>query len=103
MAGASFVQTSFLGGEWSPYAQGRMDEPSYKTAMNVCYNGIPIEAGSWVRRPGTIFGATTRNGLPAALRDFHFSQNSPYTMEFTDSALRFFSGISLCLEAVHNI
>jgi hypothetical protein len=32
VADASFLQTSFLGGEWSPLVQGRMDDPLYKRA-----------------------------------------------------------------------
>ena len=38
MAAATFAQTSFHGGEWSQFYQGRFDLPGYKTAMSVCLN-----------------------------------------------------------------
>ena len=40
MADAAYNQASFLGGEWSPYAQGRIDVPAYRMAMNICLNEI---------------------------------------------------------------
>jgi hypothetical protein len=98
MADATFVQTSFLGGEWGPYAQGRMEKPDYHHAMNLCYNGYPVEAGAWTPRPGFILGGVTRAGKPGVLRDFHFSTTDPYTMEFTNGYLRFWSGVNLALD-----
>lgn len=95
MADASNLQTGFLGGEWSPSAQGRADEKDYRIAMTVCANGFPLEVGAWTRRPGTRFAATTRLGQKAWLLPFAFAQNSPYTMEFTNQFLRLFSGFSL--------
>jgi hypothetical protein len=92
---ASFAQSSFLGGEVSKSIQGRFDLPDYRTWMNVCLNGFPIETGAWVRRPGTQFAATTRSGFPGRLIKFDFEANSPYNMEFTDGHLRFFNGPSL--------
>jgi hypothetical protein len=62
MADASFLQTSFLGGEWSPLLQGRMDDPRYRSGMNVARNTLPIEEGSAVRRPGTQQIGPTRSG-----------------------------------------
>lgn len=95
MANASFVQTDFRGGEWSPYAQGRMDDKIYRAAMNLCFNSYPIEAGAWVRRPGTRFCATTRYGQPAWLLPLFFAENKPYTLEFTTQILRLFNGPEL--------
>lgn len=88
---SNFVQASFLGGEWSAFAQGRIDKPDYKTAMNVCRNGFPIEEGAWLRRSGTRFAAATLNGTSGRVVPFAFNQSSPYLMEFTDSALRMFA------------
>ena len=51
MGAASFQQTSFLGGEISQFYQGRTDQPGYRSSLNVCRNGLPIETGAWVRRP----------------------------------------------------
>lgn len=89
MADASNVQTSFLGGEWSPSAQGRLDDPDYKKAMNVCRNTWPIETGAATRRAGTRFLDYTRDGQMGKMIAFSFSQNAPFTMEFTDGKLRF--------------
>lgn len=103
MADASFLQTSFLGGEWSAYAQGRADLPDYRTGMNVSFNGLPIEEGAHTRRPGTRFVATTRKGLPATIREFHFSENAPYNMEFTDGHMRLISGSQMVLDSGQQI
>lgn len=86
------AQTSFLGGEWSKSAQGRFDDPAYKTAMNVCRNGMPIETGAWNRRSGTLRVSETRLGGPGRLNKFDFSQATPYNLVFTDLALRFQTG-----------
>lgn len=91
MAKASFLRTSFLGGEWSPYAQGRADNPEYRQAMARCYNAIPLEEGGWVRRPGIRFYAHTRGGANASVREFHFAQNNSYVAEFTAGHVRFFN------------
>lgn len=98
MTTASYLQTNFLGGEWSPFAQGRADMEQYRTALNLCYNVIPLEVGAATRRPGTLFCATTRGGQQAALRTFHFSQAAPYSAEFTTGHLRLFAGQNLVLE-----
>lgn len=90
MADASFIQTNFQGGEWSPFTQGRMDKPEYRSAMNVSLNGHATEEGGWTRRPGFRFRALTRGGATAALREFHFDQQQPYIMEFTPNHLRLF-------------
>lgn len=95
MGNASFVQSSFLGGEWSPLAQGRVADPAYKHAMNVCLNGYPVEPGAWTRRQGFRYLAHTRGGAPAVLRDFDFTTTQPYQLEFTAGFVRFFAGLSL--------
>jgi len=92
---ASNLQVSFLGGEIAPSFQGRADHPKYKSGLNKCYNSMPLETGAWTRRPGTRTAAPTRGGVYAKTIDFDFSQNAPYTAEFTDSHLRFFSSYSL--------
>lgn len=95
MGNASFMQTSFLGGEWSELAQGRMTDPAYKTALNVMLNNVPLEAGACVRRPGARFLAHTKAGHPAVLRAFDFSVSQPYQLEFTQGFIRFFAGLDL--------
>lgn len=95
MADASYIQSSFHGGEWAASAQGNVGIPQYRTAMNVCLNGIPIEAGAWTRRPGSIFCNTTRNGNPGRLVTFDFIEANSYTFEFTDGYMRAWNGTAL--------
>lgn len=97
MADASFTQATFIGGEISPLAQGRIDLPTYRMSMNVCLNGLPTETGSWVRRPGTYQVGHTRGGLPAREIKFDFEQDAPYRMEFTDGFLRWRAGNRLSI------
>src|SRR5262249_7055258 len=85
---ATYVRSSFLGGEWSAFLRGRYDRPDYITALNVCFNGLPIEQGVWTRRPGFQSVGTPRNGVPARLIKFDFQQASAYQMEFSDGHLR---------------
>lgn len=90
----SFVQTRFHSGQWSELAQGRMEDPAYKTGMNVCYNGLPMEAGPWARRPGTRFIAHTKGGAAGRLIDYTPSQHEGYQFEFTAGFVRFYRGLS---------
>ncbi|MDR3562044.1 MAG: hypothetical protein P4N59_11500 [Negativicutes bacterium] len=99
MGVASFQQGSFLGGEWSLSYQGRIDDPRYTTAMNLCLNAFPTEQGSWTRRSGTSFAATTRYGQPGRVFAFPFFDTSPYTVEVTPGHMRFFEGQNLLLNA----
>lgn len=95
MPNTSYAQTSFLGGEWSQSMQGRFDRPDYRTGMNRALNCMPIASGMSVRRPGTRYAHHTKAGRQARAIKFDFQQADPYTMEFTDSNLRFFSGADL--------
>lgn len=99
MAGPhSFVQTDFRGGQWSENAQGRMEDDRYKSGMNICLNGWPIETGAWMRRPGFRFVCHTRNGLPARLLPFRFSREQAYQAEFTNLKVRFIAGLELVMD-----
>lgn len=95
MPNTSYAQTSFLGGEWSQSMQGRFDRPDYRTGMNRALNCMPIASGMSVRRPGTRYAHHTKAGRQARAIKFDFQQADPYTMELTDSNLRFFSGANL--------
>src|SRR6267378_4908805 len=95
MGNASFVQTSFLGGEWGPTVQGRMDAPGYKVSLNRCLNYYPVEEGSLMRRQGSRFLSQTRRGKPGRVIGFDFSIVAPYQCEFTDGWMRLFRGTSL--------
>lgn len=95
MSNASNIQVSFLGGELAPSFQGRADHPKYKTGLALSRNGLPLEQGSWVRRPGTRVAATTRGGAFAKIIDFDFEEAQPFTAEFTAYHLRFFQNYQL--------
>jgi hypothetical protein len=94
---ANFTWSSFLGGEWSPYAQGRIDHPDYRKAMNSCLNGLPLETGAWQRRSGFREAGITRGAMNGIVRPFYMANNLPVYMELTwDSSaslswLRFWS------------
>ncbi len=96
--GASYTVSSFLGGQWSPDAQGRTTDPSYKAAMNVCVNGYPLEAGAWTRRQGFRYLGDTRRGSQAYLRAFDYTATKPYQLEFTNGYVRFWQGLGLVQE-----
>jgi hypothetical protein len=98
MPNASFIQTSFLGGEWSSYSQGRTDSERYKTAMNVSFNGYPLEEGSWTRRQGTRNVAMTKGGLYAVLRSYAVSVEEPYQVELGALYARFYLGPGLVFD-----
>lgn len=88
MGTASFVQNSFLGGEWSPQMQGRFDLPDYRSGLNLCVNIIPTEEGAAPRRSGTRLGGITRSGAYAVLREYSVHQAQPYVIELTAGHLR---------------
>lgn len=91
MPSNSYVQTSFLGGVWSGFAQGRRDDPRYPTALARFHNAVVGEEGSWIKRSGFLWRAPTRRGEPAVLRAWRFSQIAAYLGEFSDRRLRFWS------------
>lgn len=89
MPEAVYHQSSFLGGEWSALAQGRSENPAYKTALNVCLNALPAEEGAWLRRSGTQYLGPTAGRTTAKLLPFASGAGDPYVMEFTNAVLRF--------------
>lgn len=92
MTEAVYSQSNFLGGEWSPLAQGRSEQDAYRTAMNVCLNGVPVEEGAWVRRSGTEYIGPTAGRTSAKLLPFQTDDGQSITMEFTAALLQFYSG-----------
>lgn len=82
MADASVFQSSFLGGEWSPLAQGRADSPDYRRALATCLNAIPTAEGAWTRRGGFLACGATHGGWQGIIRPFLFPNNTPGYLEF---------------------
>lgn len=98
MGAFSYLQGDFRGGLWSAEAQGRMVDEKWKTAMNVCLNGFPVETGAWTRRPGFRYVQHTRRGQKALLRPFRFGRDQAYQIEFTDGKMRFHVGLGLLMD-----
>lgn len=102
MGHASYLQTSFLGGEWAPEVQGRTETDGYKTGLNVCQNYLPIEQGSLLRRQGFAYVGHTKAG--AAGRTFGFDITAqPLQLEFTNGWVRFISGNSYLANGISTV
>ena len=84
MAQANVTQSNFLGGEFSPSAQGRIDLPQYREALALCRNAIPSETGAVVRRSGTKFIQPTMNGTAAANFAIRPGDYAGYVVEMTN-------------------
>ena len=98
MARSSFQQTAFIGGEVSPLAQGRSDQPWYRQALTLSLNGVTIEEGAWVRRSGTEFIVPTRDRTYAKLLPFDGSATCAFAMVFTANNLQFVTQSSLVFD-----
>lgn len=83
MARATWLQTNFNGGEWSPLAYGRVDLPKYKNGLALCQNYLSTQQGSLTRRSGTRYVAYTgMQSAPPRLVRFEFSITQAYVLEF---------------------
>lgn len=85
MADSNYTQSNFLGGEWSQFAQGRIDLPAYKTALNVCLNMVPMEEGAATRRSGSRRLGMTAYNASGVLRTFWLPGHLPVICEVTYS------------------
>ncbi len=90
MADATFCQSSFLGGEWSPLIQGRIESELYATALKRCYNSYVPEEGAWTRRPGFRYVSQTKASIEAQLIPFEYSTEQAYVIEAGALYMRFF-------------
>lgn len=88
MAEASYAQSSFLGGQFSPAAQGRFDLPEYLTALAASVNGLPVEEGSWTERSGTWTQGRTANNANGKIATFWLPENQAGVIELTATVLR---------------
>lgn len=104
MARSGSLQSNFLGGEWSPFSQGRVDLPQYKTALQTCVNAYPLEEGCWVRRPGTAMGGFSYQGNPAIkMIPFDLTGSLPVQIEFVPGRARFWWAKQLMYDFSENI
>lgn len=91
MPNVAYLQSTFLGGEFSPLLYGRVQTDRYKEALKTCLNYIPTIQGPLVRRPGTYFVAKTKTAAEASrLVSFEFSTTQAYVLEFGDQYIRFY-------------
>lgn len=99
MARGNFMQTSFLGGEWSPFSQGKADEREYYTALTLALNFLPTDEGALVRRSGTRFSAHAKaHDGEIRLIPFISESSDALVVEMTDSIARFHSRGTLLSE-----
>lgn len=84
MAKFRSAKTSFLGGEISPTAFGRIDLALYSQACKTMLNWIPLPSGGAYRRPGTFYEANGgQEGVSVyapALIPFIYSQDEFYAV-----------------------
>lgn len=92
MPRATWVQSNFNGGEWSPLAYGRFDLAKFKNGLADCTNYLPMQQGGLARRPGTRFVAATKDtSYPVRLEKFEFSIAQAYVLEFGNLYIRFYT------------
>src|SRR5262252_797902 len=92
MPRATWLQTNFNGGEWSPLMYGRVDIPKYKSALATCLNYVATLQGGLTRRPGTRFVSEVKDSSnPVRLVRFEFSTTQAYVLEFGQNYIRFYT------------
>lgn len=91
MPKSSPIQTSFVGGEFSPLLKGGVELERYKQALETCVNFIPTLQGGLMRRSGTRYVAGVKtNSKKTRLVAFEFSVTQAYILEFGDQYIRFY-------------
>lgn len=89
---ASFAQSSFSGGEWSPYLHDRVDLSKFSVACGTLQNFILMKYGGVRRRPGMQYIAYAKYGdRPCRLFKFQFSTTTTFILELGDSYIRFYA------------
>lgn len=107
MAKESAIISAFSGGEWDIHLYGRTDIETYSSACREMENFIPLSQGPAVRRPGTVYIATTKNQGKVRLIPFEFSTEQAYVLEVGAYYIRFYkdrgqiqSGINTPVEII---
>jgi len=89
---ATWIQSNFNAGTWSPQLYGRVDLPKRKAALSQCLNYVPLLQGPLTRRPGTQYIANVKSNATAVrLQRFEFNVTQAYILEFTDRTIRFYT------------
>jgi hypothetical protein len=89
-------RSSFLGGELSPLILNRGDLPQYEAGLKTLENGLVIDVGAVMRRPGSVYVATEPG--PAHLETFIYDEADAYVLAFTDGKLRFYRDNGIILD-----
>src|SRR5271166_2195524 len=105
---SSPTQSGFLGGEWSPFSQGRLDLPLRKQALALSQNSVIYENGCWGRRSGVLHSGFTNRGLPNSRVFFYLSQAEDVTAveltwDGTYSWLRLWCGSNLVTDSTKTV
>ena len=92
MAKETPILQTFDGGELSPLLGGRTDLAKYFNGCSVLENFLPTVQGPLVRRGGTQFIASTKDGTQRAwLVRFQVSERISYMLEFGHQCIRFYT------------
>lgn len=92
MGRASPALTAFIGGEFSPQMEGRVDEEKYAVASHISQNFLSIKQGPATFRQGTAYVAQVKNSANKTwIRRFEFSQTQAFILEFGDQYVRFYT------------
>jgi hypothetical protein len=92
MARANLIQTSFNGGELSPFVYGRPDVAKFASGCERMENFLPMIEGPAIARPGFRYVAEVKDSSDRAwLVRFEFSVEDSYILEFGDQYIRFYT------------
>lgn len=96
---ASPAQTTFNGGEISPYLEGRIDIDSYANSCRRLRDLIPLVQGPITKRPPTQYINTAKLSDSAVrLIPFQFSIEQAYVLEFGDNYFRVYKDNGVVLD-----
>ncbi len=91
-------QLGYVGGEFSPLMDARVDHPKYRVACRKLWNMIVLKQGAVTRRPGTRYIGTAKyasnfipDNLTTRLLKFQFSPTTSFMLEFGHLYIRFYS------------
>ncbi len=92
---ATWIQTAFNGGEWTPLLWGRIELEKRRIALSRCLKFLPTLQGALPRRSGTWMVDEPFAGmsLPSTLRleRFEFSTTQAYVIAFYSGSIRFYT------------
>lgn len=90
----SYMQSSFIGGEWAPEYHARTDQELYRHALALCRNFIVLPAGGVTYRSGTVRTAAAKSSAASLgkvrLERFSPAANVNFTLEFGALYVRFY-------------